>query len=148
MGFALPAGIGAALAVRDRPVVAIIGDGGIQMTIQEMGTLMQTRAPLKIIILNNAYLGMVRQWQELFHEKRYSFVDISSPDYVALSAAYQIPGQKVSTREDLVQALTTMLKTEGPYLLDVVVAKEDNIFPMVPQGKGVAEIVLTKDDMK
>lgn len=148
MGFALPAGIGAALAVTDRPVVAIIGDGGIQMTIQEMGTLMQTRAPLKIIILNNAYLGMVRQWQELFHEKRYSFVDISSPDYVALSAAYQIPGQKVSTREDLVQALTTMLKTEGPYLLDVVVAKEDNIFPMVPQGKGVAEIVLTKDDMK
>jgi acetolactate synthase-1/2/3 large subunit len=148
MGFALPAGIGAALAVTDRPVVAIIGDGGIQMTIQEMGTLMQTKAPLKIIILNNAYLGMVRQWQELFHEKRYSFVDISSPDYVALSAAYNIPGQKVSTREDLVQALETMLKTEGPYLLDVVVAKEDNIFPMVPQGKGVAEIVLTKDDMK
>ncbi len=148
MGFALPAGIGAALAVTDRPVVAIIGDGGIQMTIQEMGTLMQTKAPLKIIIFNNAYLGMVRQWQELFHEKRYSFVDISSPDYVALSAAYNIPGQKVSTREDLVQALETMLKTEGPYLLDVVVAKEDNIFPMVPQGKGVAEIVLTKDDMK
>ncbi len=148
MGFALPAGIGAALAINNRPVVAIIGDGGIQMTIQEMGTLMQTRAPLKIIILNNAFLGMVRQWQELFHEKRYSFVDISSPDYVALSAAYQIPGQKVSTREDLVQALTAMLKTEGPYLLDIVVAKEDNIFPMVPQGKGVSEIVLTKDDMK
>lgn len=148
MGFALPAGIGAALATKDRPVVAVIGDGGIQMTIQEMGTLMQTNAPLKIIILNNAFLGMVRQWQELFHEKRYSFVDISSPDYVALAGAYNIPGQKVTQREDLVAALSKMLETEGPFLLDIIVAKEDNIFPMVPQGKGVSEIVLSKDEMK
>ncbi len=148
MGFALPAGLGAALASRQLPVVAVIGDGGIQMTIQELGTLMQTQAPLKIIILNNAYLGMVRQWQELFHENRYSFVNISSPDYVALAAAYGIAGTKVTERSELVDALTTMLAVNGPYLLDVSVAKEDNIFPMVPQGKGVSEIVLSKDDMK
>jgi acetolactate synthase-1/2/3 large subunit len=148
MGFALPAGLGAALASRQLPVVAVIGDGGIQMTIQELGTLMQTQAPLKIIILNNAYLGMVRQWQELFHENRYSFVNISSPDYVAVAAAYGIAGAKVTDRSELVKALATMLANEGPYLLDVSVAKEDNIFPMVPQGKGVSEIVLSKDDMK
>lgn len=148
MGFALPAGLGAALASRQLPVVAVIGDGGIQMTIQELGTLMQTQAPLKIIILNNAYLGMVRQWQELFHENRYSFVNISSPDYVAVAAAYGIAGAKVTDRSELVKALVTMLANEGPYLLDVSVAKEDNIFPMVPQGKGVSEIVLSKDDMK
>lgn len=148
MGFALPAGLGAALASQQLQVVAVIGDGGIQMTIQELGTLMQTQAPLKIIILNNSYLGMVRQWQELFHENRYSFVNISSPDYVAVAAAYGIAGAKVTERGELVDALTTMLAANGPYLLDVSVAKEDNIFPMVPQGKGVSEIVLSKEDMK
>ncbi|HQR93381.1 MAG: acetolactate synthase, large subunit, biosynthetic type [Bacteroidetes bacterium 24-39-8] len=142
MGFALPAAIGAKFGAPERTVVAIIGDGGIQMTIQELGTVMQSEVNIKILILNNEFLGMVRQWQQLFHDKRYSFVDIASPDYVAVAKAYKIEGQKISQREYLRDALTTMLNHNGSYLLEVMVGKENNVFPMVPQGCSVSEIRL------
>lgn len=147
MGFALPAAIGAKYGAPERAVVAVIGDGGIQMTIQELGTIMQTGIDVKILILNNHFLGMVRQWQQLFHDKRYSFVDIASPNYVQVAKGYNIPGNSISKREDLKNALATMLNHKGSYLLEVEVGKEDNVFPMVPQGRGVAEIVLSKEEI-
>jgi acetolactate synthase-1/2/3 large subunit len=143
MGFALPAAIGAKFGAPERTVVAIIGDGGIQMTIQELGTIMQTEVNVKIIILNNEFLGMVRQWQQLFHDKRYSFVDIASPDYVMVAKGYGVSGNRISERENLQQALQTMLEHNGSYLLEVMVGKEDNVFPMVPQGCSVSEIRLS-----
>jgi acetolactate synthase-1/2/3 large subunit len=143
MGFALPAAIGAKFGAPHREVVAIIGDGGFQMTLQELGTVMQSNVNIKIIILNNRFLGMVRQWQQLFMEKRYSFVDIESPDFVMLAKSYRIEGQSVSKREDLTGALQAMMNHNGPYLLEVMVGKENNVFPMVPQGCGVGEIRLS-----
>jgi acetolactate synthase-1/2/3 large subunit len=142
MGFALPAAIGAKVGAPKRTTVAVIGDGGFQMTLQELGTIMQSEIDVKILILNNQFLGMVRQWQQLFHDKRYSFVDIASPDFVQLAKAYKIPGQSISKREDLKKALTEMLNTKGAYLLEVMTGKENNVFPMVPQGCSVAEIRL------
>ena len=142
MGFALPAAIGAKYGAKERTVIAVIGDGGVQMTIQELGTIMQNDINVKILILNNRFLGMVRQWQDLFHEKRYSFVDIASPDYVAVAKGYKIKGNSIEERKDLVTALETMLNHDGPYLLEVFVGKENNVFPMVPQGCGVSEIRL------
>jgi len=142
MGFALPAAIGAKFGAQDRDVVAIIGDGGFQMTLQELGTIMQTGIDVKIIILNNKFLGMVRQWQELFNERRYSFVDIQSPDFVALAAAYGIAGKMIDDRKDLPSALKQMMENKGSFLLEVMVTKENNVFPMVPQGCSVAEIRL------
>ena len=142
MGFALPAAIGAKFGAPDRTVIAIIGDGGIQMTIQELGTIMQSKVNVKIVILNNEFLGMVRQWQQLFHDKRYSFVDITSPDYVQVAKGYYIAGNKISKREELIDAITTMLNHDGSYLLEIMVGKENNVFPMVPQGCSVSEIRL------
>ncbi|SEO22931.1 acetolactate synthase, large subunit [Mucilaginibacter gossypiicola] len=142
MGFALPAAIGAKFGAPNRTVVAIIGDGGFQMTCQELGTIMQSGVDVKVIILNNRFLGMVRQWQELFNQRRYSFVDIQSPDFVALAAAYRIPGKLVDDRADLITALKEMLATPGSFLLEVMVTKENNVFPMVPQGCSVSEIRL------
>jgi acetolactate synthase-1/2/3 large subunit len=142
MGFALPAAIGAKFGAPERNVVAIIGDGGFQMTLQELGTIMQSNVDVKIIILNNRFLGMVRQWQELFNERRYSFVDIESPDFVALASAYRIPGRCIADRADLPGALSEMMETKGAFLLEVMVTKENNVFPMVPQGCSVAEIRL------
>lgn len=142
MGFGLPAAIGAKYGAPDRTVVAIIGDGGFQMTLQELGTIMQFGADVKILILNNRFLGMVRQWQELFNDKRYSFVDITSPDFVALAKAYYIDGQSISDRKDLKKALQTMLEHKGSYLLEIFTGKENNVFPMVPQGCSVSEIRL------
>ena len=124
-----------------------MGDGGAQMNIQELGTIMQFKPNVKIIILNNCFLGMVRQWQELFHEKRYSFTDIQSPDFVKVAEAYHIAGKKIDRREDLKNGLKTMLDHPTSYLLEVMVLHEDNVFPMVPQGRGVAEIVLRKEDI-
>ncbi|MGK2863207.1 MAG: biosynthetic-type acetolactate synthase large subunit [Chitinophagaceae bacterium] len=147
MGFALPAAIGAAYGDPSRPTIAIIGDGGFQMTLQELGTIMQFKPNVKIIILNNEFLGMVRQWQQLFHEKRYSFVDITSPDFVQVAKGFYIPGQRVSKREELKPGLKEMMENEGSYLLEVMVGKENNVFPMVPQGRGVAEIILCKEDL-
>lgn len=112
------------------------------MTIQELGTIMQSEADVKIVILNNQFLGMVRQWQQLFHDKRYSFVDITSPDYVQVAKGYRIEGKKVEKRKELKQALQRMLEHKGSYLLEVMVGKEDNVFPMVPQGCSVSEIRL------
>ena len=143
MGFALPAAMGAKMGAPERPVVAIIGDGGFQMTLQELGTIMQNDINVKIIILNNQFLGMVRQWQELFNERRYSFTDIQSPDYVALAKAYKISGQKILQREKLKNGLKEMLDHPGAYLLEVMVGKENNVFPMVPQGCSVSEIRLS-----
>ncbi|SCW69023.1 biosynthetic-type acetolactate synthase large subunit [Mucilaginibacter sp. NFR10] len=142
MGFALPAAIGAKFGAQDRTVVAIIGDGGFQMTCQELGTIMQSGIDVKIIILNNRFLGMVRQWQELFNQRRYSFVDIQSPDFVALAAAYRIQGKLVDDRADLTAALNEMLSAPGSFLLEIMVTKENNVFPMVPQGCSVSEIRL------
>jgi acetolactate synthase-1/2/3 large subunit len=142
MGFALPAAIGAKFGAPKKTVVAIIGDGGVQMNIQELGTIMQCEINVKILILNNEFLGMVRQWQQLFNDKRYSFVDIASPDYVQVAKGYRIPGQKVTERTNLREALKTMLDHDGAYLLEVMVGKENNVFPMVPQGCSVAEIRL------
>ena len=142
MGFALPAAIGAKMANPEKQVIAIIGDGGFQMTLQELGTIMQNNIGVKIIILNNEYLGMVRQWQQMFFEKRYSFTNIQSPDFVALAASYNIKGVKVEKQEDLSNALDQLLNTENAFLLEVKVAKEDNVFPMVPTGASVAEIRL------
>jgi acetolactate synthase I/II/III large subunit len=147
MGFALPAAIGAAYGDSTRPTVAIIGDGGFQMTLQELGTIMQFKPHVKIVILNNEFLGMVRQWQQLFHEKRYSFVDITSPDFVQVAKGYYIDGQRISERDKLKAALQTMLSHNGSYLLEIMVGKENNVFPMVPQGRGVAECVLSKEEI-
>ena len=147
MGFALPAAIGAKFGAPDRTVVAIIGDGGFQMTIQELGTIMQFKPNVKLLILNNEFLGMVRQWQQLFHDRRYSFVDITSPDFVQVAKGYGIDGKRVSIREDLRNAIKEMIDHEGSYLLEVMVGKENNVFPMVPQGRGVAEIVLSSDEV-
>ncbi|MCS3796088.1 biosynthetic-type acetolactate synthase large subunit [Niastella sp. OAS944] len=142
MGFGLPAAIGAKVGAPERTTVAIIGDGGFQMTLQELGTIMQAEVDVKILILNNQFLGMVRQWQQLFHDKRYSFVDIQSPDFVQLAKAYNIPGKSINQRADLKSAVSEMLNTKGAYLLEVMVGKENNVFPMVPQGCSVAEIRL------
>ncbi|MDX8569551.1 biosynthetic-type acetolactate synthase large subunit [Elizabethkingia sp. HX XZB] len=142
MGFGLPAAIGAKYGAPDRTVVAIAGDGGFQMTLQELGTIMQYDIDVKILILNNEFLGMVRQWQELFNDRRYSSVNITSPNFVALAGAYGIHGNSVKARADLKAALKTMLEHKGSYLLEVMVGKENNVFPMVPQGCSVAEIRL------
>lgn len=142
MGFGLPAAIGAKLGAPNRTVVAVIGDGGFQMTLQELGTIMQFGVDVKILILNNQFLGMVRQWQELFNEKRYSFVDITSPDFVKLAESYYIAGKKVTERENLASSLEEMLNHPGSFLLEVMVTKENNVFPMVPQGHSVSEIRL------
>jgi len=147
MGYALPAAIGAKYGAPQRTVIAIIGDGGIQMTIQELGTIMQFKPDVKIVILNNKFLGMVRQWQELFHKNRYSFVDIESPDFVMVAKGYGIEGKSICKREDVKSALKEMLDHKGSYLLEVIVGKENNVFPMVPQGRGVAEVVLSKEEI-
>lgn len=142
MGFGLPAAIGAWYGAPERTVVAVIGDGGIQMTIQEFGTIMQFGAKVKILVLNNEFLGMVRQWQQLFHDKRYSFVNITSPDFVTVAKGYGIPGRSISDRTDLKQAVKEMIDYDGSYFLEVMVGKENNVFPMVPQGSSVSEIRL------
>jgi len=142
MGFGLPAAIGAKYGAPERTVVAIIGDGGFQMNPQELGTIMQFGAEVKILILNNQFLGMVRQWQQLFHDKRYSFVNITSPDFVALAKSYYIEAAKVDKRAELKTALETMINHKGSYLLEIMVGKENNVFPMVPQGCSVSEIRL------
>jgi acetolactate synthase I/II/III large subunit len=142
MGFALPAAMGAKLGVPEKEVVAVIGDGGYQMTVQELGTIMQYNIAVKIIVLNNNFLGMVRQWQQLFHGKRYSFTEMQNPDFVKLAEAYNIPARKVEKREDLQGAIKEMLAAKTPFFLEAVVGKEDNVFPMVPAGQGVADVLL------
>lgn len=142
MGFALPAAIGAKMAAPERDVVAIIGDGGYQMTIQELGTIFQQRVPVKIVVLNNEFLGMVRQWQQLFFERRYASTEMVNPDFVAIAKGYHIAAQKVAKREDLANAVKEMMHCDGPYFLEVLVEKEDNVFPMIPTGASVSDIRL------
>ena len=142
MGFALPAALGAKFGAPDREVVAVIGDGGFQMTIQELGTVFQTQTRLKILILNNEFLGMVRQWQELFFDKRYSFTEMTNPDFQTIAKGYHITAEKVTKREDLEAAVERFVKHEGSYLLEVLVGKENNVFPMVPTGASVSEVRL------
>ncbi len=143
MGFALPAAIGAKLGAMQRDVVAIAGDGGIQMNIQELAVVAQEKLPLKIIILNNSYLGMVRQWQELFFEKRYAFTALENPDFVAIAHAYGLRASKVTARGQLSSAMDVFLNTPGAYLLEVAVQTQENIFPMVPSGASVSETRLS-----
>ena len=140
MGFALPAAMGAKIGKPGRPVVAVIGDGGFQMTLQELGTIFQYEIPVKIVILNNSFLGMVRQWQQLFFERRYSFTEMKNPDFTAIARGFSIQGQKVTDRKDLANAVNKMLDHEGAYLLDVIVEKEENVFPMIPSGAAVDDI--------
>ncbi len=142
MGYALPAAFGAKVGARDREVVAIIGDGCFQMTIQELGTIAQSGLPVKIIILNNNYLGMVRQWQQLFFEKRYSFVELQNPDFITIGKGFGIDGHTCVKREDLEASLDKLISSDKPYLLEVIVEKEENVFPMVPSGACVADIRL------
>jgi acetolactate synthase-1/2/3 large subunit len=142
MGFALPAAMGAQMGKTKRTVVAFIGDGCFQMTLQELGTIQQNKLPVKIIILNNHFLGMVRQWQELFFESRYSFTELQNPDFVTIAKGFGIAGENVEQREQLQTALERMFAFDGPYLLNITVEKEDNVFPMVPGGGSVHEIRL------
>jgi acetolactate synthase-1/2/3 large subunit len=142
MGFGLPAAIGAKYAAQDRDVIAFIGDGGFQMTIQELGVCAQHNIGVKIVLLDNEFLGMVRQWQELFFERRYSAVDLDNPDFIKIAEGFGVPGKTVSDAADLEEAIRHMLAVEGPYLLHVRVVKEENIFPMIASGKAVDEIVL------
>ncbi|EKB50073.1 biosynthetic-type acetolactate synthase large subunit [Cecembia lonarensis] len=143
MGFALPAALGAQLYDYKRQVVCVVGDGGIQMTIQELGTIMQTKAPVKVVLLNNNYLGMVRQWQQLFFDKRYSFTELENPDFIKIAEAYSFKARKVTEREDLEASVAEMLLHQGPYFLEVVVEKEDNVFPMIATGCSVEEVRLS-----
>ena len=142
MGFAIPAAFGAKKGAPEREVVAFIGDGCFQMTIQELGTIAQSGLPVKLIILNNNYLGMVRQWQQLFFKKRYSFVELQNPDFVTIAKGFGIAGHTCSDRENLGESLDRLLQSDKPYLLEVIVEKEENVFPMVPAGAAVADIRL------
>ena len=142
MGFALPAAMGAKLAMPGTEVIAVIGDGGFQMTLQELGTIMQYEIAVKIVVLNNSFLGMVRQWQQLFHEKRYSATEMVNPDFVKIAEAYRIPARKVEKRDELEKSLRELLAAKTPYFMEVVVGKEDNVFPMVPAGGCVSDCML------
>ncbi len=144
MGFALPAAIGAKLGAPEKEVIAIIGDGGFQMTIQELGTILQCGAAVKIVILNNNFLGMVRQWQQLFFDKRYSFTDIKNPNFLKIAEGYGIQGHKVTKRDELSEGLKTLLNNKESYLMEVIVEQEENVFPMVPTGASVSEIILSE----
>ena len=142
MGFALPAAIGAKMGAPEREVVAVIGDGGYQMTIQELGTIFQTQAAVKIVVLNNEFLGMVRQWQQLFFDKRYASTEMVNPNFVAIAKGYHLEADRVEKREDLDAAVAKMIASNKPYFLEVCVEKEDNVFPMIPSGASVSDIRL------
>ena len=142
MGFALPAAIGAKMGAPEREVVAVIGDGGYQMTIQELGTIFQQQLPVKIVILNNDFLGMVRQWQQLFFDKRYASTEMVNPDFVSIAKAYFLDSERVENRSDLEPAVKRMIESKKPYVLEICVEKEDNVFPMIPSGASVSDIRL------
>ena len=142
MGFALPAAFGAKIGDPEREVIAVIGDGGFQMTIQELGTIFQSEAAVKIVILNNNFLGMVRQWQQLFFDKRYASTEMINPDFVAIAKGYFIEAKKVEKREKLNDEIKKMIEHKGPYLLEVIIEKEDNVFPMIPSGSSVSDVRL------
>ncbi len=142
MGFGIPAGMGVAFANPERPVVVVVGDGGYQMTIQELGTIAQYNLPVKIVLLNNNFLGMVRQWQELFFKSRYANTELVNPDFLKITEGFGVPARQISERESLKKELQEMLSADGPFMLEVKVEKEGNIFPMVPAGGTVSEMRL------
>ena len=142
MGFGLPAAMGAKIGAPERTVCMYSGDGGFQMTIQELGTIMQEQIGVKMIVLNNHFLGMVRQWQEMFFDERYSFTEMQNPDFIAIAKAYRIPGTEVHVREELDAAIADMLKDDQPYLLVVNVEKKGMVYPMIPSGGSVTSIIL------
>lgn len=142
MGFGLPAAVGAAFAVPDRTVCVFMGDGGLQMNLQELGTVMEQKAPVKMILLNNNYLGNVRQWQAMFFHRRYSFTPMLNPDYMKIAEAYGIPSRRVIDRADLHAAIAEMLATDGPFFLEACVVEEGNVLPMTPPGNSVDEMLL------
>tara|TARA_Y100001936_G_scaffold19165_1_gene16183 strand:- start:32 stop:946 length:915 start_codon:yes stop_codon:yes gene_type:complete len=143
MGFALPAAMGAKMGAMNREVVAVIGDGGYQMTIQELGTIFQLQIPVKIVILNNDFLGMVRQWQQLFFDKRYASTEMINPDFVTIAKGYYLDSERVNDRKDLKPAVERMIKSKKPYVLEICVEKEDNVFPMIPSGASVSDVRLS-----
>ena len=143
MGFALPAAMGAKMGAMNREVVAVIGDGGYQMTIQELGTIFQLQIPVKIVILNNDFLGMVRQWQQLFFDKRYASTEMINPDFVTIAKGYYLDSERVNDRKDLRPAVERMIKSKKPYVLEICVEKEDNVFPMIPSVASVSEVRLS-----
>ena len=147
MGYGLPAAFGAKYADPSREVVAFIGDGGFQMTLQELGLCAQWNVGVKIVLLDNNYLGMVRQWQELFHKRRYSAVELQNPDFVTIAKGFGVPGRTVRNPDEVVDAIAEMLAHKGPYLLHLHTVKEDNVFPMVPSGKAVSEVILGPEDL-
>ena len=145
MGFGLPAAIGATFGRPDRTVCVFMGDGGLQMTMQELGTVMEQKAPVKIILLNNNYLGNVRQWQAMFFNRRYSFTPMMNPDYMQIASAYGIPSRRVAERGELEEAICEMLDTDGPFLLEACVIEEGNVLPMTPPGSSVNYMMLDLD---
>lgn len=142
MGFAIPAGIGASFARPDRTVCVFMGDGGLQMTVQEFGTIMEHNIPVKMVLLNNSYLGNVRQWQQLFYNRRYAFTHLENPDFQILSSAYGIPSRRVIERSDLKDAVDEMLAADGPFFLEVCVAEEGNVMPMTPPGQSIDNMLM------
>lgn len=142
MGFGLPAAIGATFGAPDRTVCVFMGDGGLQMTIQELGTIMEQKSPVKIILMNNNYLGNVRQWQAMFFNRRYSFTPMMNPDYMQVAQAYGIPSTRVMSREELSAGIEQMLHTDGPFLLEVCVVEEGKVLPMTPPGYPVNQMLL------
>jgi len=142
MGFGIPAAMGAKIGAPDRTVLMYSGDGGFQMTIQELGTIMQEQIGIKMVILNNHFLGMVRQWQEMFFDERYSFTKMKNPDFVAIAKAYNIDGLEISERSELDAAIADMLKDDKPYLLVVNVEMKGMVYPMIPAGGSVTNILL------
>lgn len=146
MGFGLPAAMGAKLGAPDKEVIAVMGDGGIQMTIQELGTIMQNHIGVKMLVLNNTYLGMVRQWQQLFFDRRYSFTEFESPDFAKVAEAYNIPGERITEPSQLDAALKRMLDAKGAYLLEVMVRSEDNVFPMIPAGASLSDSIYAEPE--
>jgi acetolactate synthase-1/2/3 large subunit len=145
MGFGLPAAHGAKIGAPDRTVVGIIGDGGFQMTIQELATINQTGAAVKIVLMNNTYLGMVRQWQQLFFNRRYSETHLKNPDFIKVAEGFGIKGRRILERKELEKAVEEMLNHDGPFLLEVPIEKEENVFPMVPSGASVSDIIINID---
>ena len=141
MGFALPAAIGAKMACKDREVWVIAGDGGFQMTASELATIVQERIKINIAIINNGYLGMVRQWQEFFYERNYESTPLVSPDFVKLADAHGIPGRAVRTRAELAAAVEEARSSDGPFLLNFIVEKEDSVYPMIPAGSALHEMI-------
>ncbi|HPA87328.1 MAG TPA: thiamine pyrophosphate-dependent enzyme, partial [Bacteroidales bacterium] len=143
MGFGLPAAVGAKTGRPEKQVVAFLGDGGFQMTIQELGTILHYRIPVKLIVLNNSFLGMVRQWQDMFFSKRYASTEMVNPDFITIAKGYGIDAKCVSERDELKDSIAEMLKTDGPYILEIRIDREANVLPMVEPGASVSEITLT-----